>query len=352
MSYLSSTNSTLPELELNHKLFLDRVSLYLGASGSGKSTVMSAVMYELRNYIDQIVCFSPTDRQNNNYSKGLVPLPCIHYQITEKILIDIWERQEVLCFAYAKVNDKTVLRSLFDKVPNNGAYKNTIESLSRKLKESCEELKRSNDATSGVKIQEMEASCGKLITMFIKRCIEENTKYLQGLNLSETERFAVRYISLNPRILIIFDDCTDQIKKLKSHPIIQKIFYQGRWNYITCLICAHTDKVFDPELKKNAFITIFTEPTSAAAYFTRGSNDLTKEERKRAENASKIAFANYGRDHQKLAWVREESVFKKFTAERHDSFQFGNQFIWKYCDKIKADPGKTVVNNKFASLLK
>ena len=166
------------------------------------------------------------------------------------------------------------------------------------------------------------------------------------MRLSDQEKFTMKYATLNPRLLLIFDDCTDQLKRMKKHPVIQKIFYQGRWNFITCLIACHTDKALDPELKKSAFVTMFTDEPSANAYFSRGSNDLTKEDQRKAQAALKAAFTPAER-FQKLAYVRDEGVFKKFIATKYDDFQFGSQHVWQYCETIKAEPGTAAVNNRF-----
>lgn len=342
--------SALPTLDFHYARFLDRMTILLGASGSGKSTVMVDALHSLKDHVGQIVVVSPTDRQNHTYDRGLVPLPCIHYVLTEKLLNDIWERQNALVNVYTRATDPSVLRALFDKIPNNGAARQTISEINRKLRERAKEVERSVEdlETARVMLKDMEAEGGKLIIIIFKQCIAKNREVLRGMNLSPELRFAEKYFELNPRLVLIFDDCTDLLKKFKSHPVIQKLFFQGRWAYITCLIACHTDKVLDPELKKNAFVTIFTEETSAHAYFERGSNDLTKAGKKRANDACNIAFSELSK-YQKLAFVREENKFYQFVAEIHPNFQFGSEYVWQYCNSIKASAGNATMNNRFIS---
>jgi hypothetical protein len=166
------------------------------------------------------------------------------------------------------------------------------------------------------------------------------------MKLTKDEAYTLKYFDLNPRLALIFDDCTDLISKFKKHPVIQKLFFQGRWAFITCLIACHTDVALEPGLKKNAFVTIFTEETSAHAYFERKTNDLTKEQKQRAANACKISFTSLSR-FQKLAWLRDEGCFYIFTSRIHSNFAFGNQHFWEFCNKIKAEAGAIPINNKF-----
>lgn len=340
--------SSLQELDINYKYFLDRSTLLFGESGTGKSFVMVDILYQLQPYVDQIIVISPTDRQNHTYDKGIVPLPCIHYTITSKLLDDIWQRQNALSEVYTKANKPDVLRNLFDKIPNNSRTISIISSIHSKLRNYKDEVENdcADPSSARAKMTEMETECKKLITMIWRAEINKNRGYLQKLSLSKDEQFSLKYLNLNPRLVLILDDCTDLLKKFKTHPVMQKLFYQGRWAYITALIACHTDKALDPELKKNAFISIFTEETCAHAYFERKSNDLDKDAKTRASQACKVAFTPLAR-HQKLAWVREEKKFYKFTASSHTNFKFGSQYIWEYCDRIKAEEGALSADNKF-----
>lgn len=340
--------SSLPEFDFDYKRFLDRSTILYGESGTGKSFVMVDILHLLKPYVDQIIVISPTDRQNHTYDKGIVPLPCIHYNITPKLLDDIWERQNALAAVYTKANNADVLKKLFDRIPNNSYERGVIDSINKK-KRDYEDLINSEEKEEGVaraKIADMEKECKKLIILIYKHCINKHKDRLAKLPLSKDEQFSLKYLNLNPRLVIIFDDCTDLLKKFKSHSVMQKLFYQGRWAFITALIACHTDKALDPELKKNAFVNIFTGEKSANSYFERKTNDLDKEERVRASAARKTAFTPMAK-HQKLVWVREENKFYRFTASSHDNFKFGSSVIWEYCKQIQAEAGTINTDNKF-----
>jgi len=342
------TGLTLRNLEFLPEKFVDRLAILLGASGSGKSVVICDILHCIKDHVEQIIVISPTDRQNHTYDKGIVPSPCIHYTITEKLLVDIWDRQNALVSVYTNANNPNILRALFNKIQNNTDARKIIDEINTKLRNRAKEIKEDGGDPELIKskIQEMETEGGKLILAIFKRCIKANKEQLSNMKLTKEEIYSLKYFDLNPRLALIFDDCTDLIKKFKAHPIIQKLFFQGRWAFITCLIACHTDVALEPGLKKNAFLTIFTEETSAHAYFERKTNDLTKEQKRVSANACKIAFTGLAK-YQKLAWVRDESRFYTFTSKIHGNFRFGSQHFWDFCNKIKAEAGSIPTNNKF-----
>ncbi len=342
--YKYKRKMSLAELDFNYKHFLDKSTLLFGKSGSGKSFVMVDILYQLQGYVEQVVVISPTDRQNHTYDKGLVPLPCIHYTITPELLDNIWDRQTALSSAYTRANKYEIVKSLFDKIPGNATTRNIIDSIHRKLRDFRGEV--ANDEDADARIAEMETECKKLITMVWKDGINKNRGALSKLELNSDERYCLKYINLNPRLVLVFDDCTDQLKKYKGHPVMQKLFYQGRHSFITVLIACHTDKALDPELKKSVYVNIFTEESSAHSYFYRGSNDLDKIARSKAESASKSAFTPLAK-HQKLVWTRDDDKFYRFTATARLNFKFGSQYVWEYCNQIKADAGTVSADNKF-----
>lgn len=339
--------TSLDELVFNYKLFLDRTTVLFGESGTGKSFVIVDILKHLQPYAEQILVISPTDMQNNTYS-GIVPKPCIHYTLTAQLLEDMWERQDTFAGVSKKADNPDVIRSLFSKIPSKNNSMIVIDSVYKKLSDYKAELKNEyhDDAVIEAKFKDMDKKCKELIQMIYKKAINDNTNTLSKMNLTIDEQFTLKYINFNPRLVLIFDDCTDLLKKFKTHPVMQKLFYQGRHAKITALIACHTDKALDPELKKNAFVSIFTEETCAHAYFERKSNDLDRDAKDRAKAACKIAFTPLAK-FQKLAWVREEKKFYRFTAASHPPFKFGNEYIWEYCKQIQTEAGMLNSNSKF-----
>ncbi len=342
--------TSLPTFDINYKYFLDKSAILYGETKSGKSSILVDILYHLKPHVDQIVVISPMDRQNHTYDRGIVPLPCIHYEITTELLDSIWKRQGGFSVVYSRVNKTNILKSLFDRIPNNERARNEIRQIYQKLKEFKQEIetKESDPAIASSQVASMEADCKQLIIMIWKHYINLNSAFLQNLQLSAAERYSLKHITFNPRLVLIFDDCTAEMKKFNTHPVMKKLFYQGRWAYITTLIACHTDKCIDPELKKGAFVSIFTEEPCASAYFDRCSNNFNKEARTRAYEALKAAFTPLAK-YQKLVWVREDKKFYRFTATLRDEFKFCSDIVRKYCDKCCAVEDEQDSNNEFVA---
>jgi hypothetical protein len=340
--------SSLQEFNINYKYFLDQSTLLYGETKTGKSSIMVDILYHLKPFVEQIIVISPSDPQNHTYDRGVVPLPCIHYEITSELLNNIWERQNALAAVYSRANEPTVLKGLFDKITNNGRARDEISQIYRKLKEYKAEIESTESEQSIMrsKVSTMEKDCKELILLIWKRYISINMRHLRRLKLSADEQYSLKYLDLNPRLVLIFDDCTPDMKKFSSHPVMKKLFFQGRWAFITFLIACHTDKCIDPELKKNAFVSIFTEESCANGYFERQSNNFGKEAKERANNALRAAFTPMTK-FQKLVWVREDKRFYKFTATIRDGFEFGGDILREYCSRCQSSKNGAVTNNKF-----
>lgn len=336
----------MPEIQLSYKHILDLSTIVIGESGSGKTFVITDLLYHLAGHVDQIMVISPTDLQNQSYSCGLVPLPLIHYKLTGELLDTIWERQEAFGAVYKKVNNVGILRSLFDRIATS-EHRGLLVKMEEKLRTAKEESTRANgEDAAKAKIETMEKEYNKIKIMIYKKFIFDSRSKLERQNLTEDEKYTLRYLNFNPRLVMIFDDCTDLLKKFKGHSVIQKIFYQGRWSFITSIIACHTDKALDGELKKNAYVTIFTEESSAGAYYTRTNMGFDKETLIKATEARKIAFTPM-KPFQKLIWNRLDRQYYCYTAAKHENFRFGSDALWDYCNKCKKETGAVASGNRF-----
>ena len=337
---------SLENLKISHQYFLDRTTLIFGETGTGKSFIMTDILYQLKSFVDQIIVVSPMDRQNHTYDKHMVPPPFIHYDITKELLNNIWERQNAFASVYARANNEDIIKSLFERIPRNDRAHDVIRAIQTKLHD-CEKAIPRDCKNRDKKISKMKAEYNETVKKIWKSRIDKYRKDIAALDLSEDEQYTLKYINFNPRLVLVLDDCTDLLDKFKSHPVIKKLFYQGRWAHITALIACHTDKALNPELKKNSFVNIFTEMSCARAYFSRPSNNFDKESYNNAINMCKIAFSPID-EHQKLVWIRDEKRYYKYTAVPHSGFRFGSEHMWEYGEKIQAEKNK-LINNKFIS---
>lgn len=346
--------SVLQELDFSWQTFLDKTTVLYGESKTGKSTVIVDILYQLKPFVEQIIVISPTDRINHTYSgktikDRVVPLPCIHYSISDKLLKDIWERQEALVAVYTKANDPDIIAGLFNRLQLIDVNRNLADvDARRRAREAEIRSQYTDEDTIKGKIEEMEVDFNKLVNMIHKHYINENRAKLSKMNLTKDEQFTLKFLNLNPRMVLIFDDCTDELGKFKNHPVMQKIAFQGRWNYITTLVACHTDKKLDTSFKSNAFNSIFTEESCANVYFGRGSLGVDKEGKDRAKVACKAAFSPTAK-FQKLIWVREDKKFYRFTATKRPGFTFGSPVIWDMCRQISAEGQVISSDNRFVN---
>ncbi len=337
----------LPDLEFAPEIFVDRSALLLGASGSGKSVTIIDILFTIKDYVDQIIVISPTDKQNHTYDCGVIPRPCIHYDLTEELLKNIWDRQAALVDAYTRMNNIDIFKSLFDRCSDQKSCE-LLLTAARLLRDTKAEIIATNESgPANEKCKAVVIKYDVFREKVYKKCIESNSAQLKKMNLNTDEKFTLKYMHMNPRIVLIFDDCTELLDKFKTNSYLKKLFFQGRHSFITILIASHTDKAISPEIKKNIFATLFTEPTSFHAYVNRGSNDYDRDGKKKALNAEKVAFTPT-QPHQKLAYIRDQGKYYKFTANRQYDFKFGSDIFWEYCNRIVGDGRAMSVNNKFA----
>lgn len=339
----------LDELHYTYLNFIDQMTILYGESKTGKSTIIIDILHHLNNHVDQIIVYAPTDRSNDTYQSGVVPMPCIHYEVNVKTLEDLYERQEALTLVYKRANAPHVIDGLIARI-NDSRINKVLSDLSAARDKAVSEICKT---TEGIIAEQQIAALtdrhNRYVASFKKALIERHkAKLLIGAN--DDERHAIKYLHLNPRIVVIFDDCTEQLDKIKREPIMQKFAYQGRHQFITTIIAIHTDKNLDPAFKKNAMNCIYTEESCMMAYIDRPSNSFGKEARRAAFEAIKSAFTPLAK-FQKLIWVREEKKYYRFTAQKHPNFSFGSPLLWEYCKSIQARGGASESNNKFISNL-
>lgn len=345
-------NNLPPELDFDVDLFLDRSTVLYGESGSGKTSIIKDVLHLLKNHIKQIIVISPTDPQNGSYSKNnTVPLPCIHYTLTETLLKDIWERQEALSATYKTVHDINILDKLFRRL-NLSERNSDIERIKMAKLDAIEKIRDQNidQSKKQKEIEKVEEDYQKFFLKFYKHHIIGNYRYLQQLDLTEEEKFSLKYIGINPRKIIIFDDCTDQIKALNTEgkSYLQKLFFAGRWNFLTFIIAAHDDKALTTEMRKSSYVSFFCNSISATSYFHKQTNGQTRAIAKKINDwidNKKLFDSNDG--HQKLVYIRQKNEFFVYTAKFHEEFEFIDGVLKRFFNEIKKD-GRTVnPNNRF-----
>lgn len=345
---MQKESSNLPEeIDLHKDLFLDKTTCIYGGSGTGKSAVISAILYLLRSIVPQILVVCPTDRENQTYSKKMVPLPLIHYRLDEDLLHRIWKRQEALSQIYAKVNEESILRRLYERLRLR-EIDNVLQKAQYAKVDTIKKLEEQylDQVLRGKKIEEIEARYKEFFTMMYKTYVIRNRSTLSKMNLSPEEMFAIKHIDINPNMVLVLDDCSAELNKIKSKEgkfLLEQMFFQGRHVHMTILIAVHDDTMLNSELRKNAFLSVFTQDLAANTYFERRSNGFTRKIAKQVAEWAPNVFTGY----QKLLYMRIDAKFYRFTAEKKDNFCFGSELIRDYCNLIKPDENQVDHSNEF-----
>ena len=156
---------------------------------------------------------------------------------------------------------------------------------------------------------------------------------------------------MNPRIVLIFDDCAAEFKQCFNRPVFKRLFYQGRHSYITSIFCNQDDTDLPANLRKNVSINIFTQPAVAKANFERGSNKYSKDMIKKAENLYEEVFIGY----RKLIFIDNDSnknMFYHYTAKIVEPFKFGSTSLHSLCSAVATEEGSIDKQNKYYSIFK
>jgi len=330
-----SDGSRLHWLEKDPALFLDQTIAIYGRRKSGKSTMIDDIMYVLRNDISIVFVVSQTASSTNPY-EGKLPKCCVKHNASKEWLESLVNNQKKRALIYNTANNEKILESLFKKIqsPTASAMQ---KSIILKANQKLQTLEQSTlqFAVKRLQKQEIQKIMRKaILTLYKKEIANFSHQLLARKDLTTQERIAIQYLNFNPRVLLVFDDCASVFKKwTKESPLINEIFYNGRWLFFTVIISTQTDKVVSTELRGNAMINIFTNKEAAITNFNRNSNGYTKEDRQRAATCVEMVFGSSHDDHnhKKLVYLPfvDGDLFRYTVADIHDAFQMCSPIVWE-----------------------
>lgn len=329
----------IPYLEKDANNYFMKSTTIYGASKSGKSTIAIEILKLLQPLIPLITIFSPTEQENQTF-KDIVPNEVIYATLEIPTLEKIYKRQRAATRIYNICNDRGRLRPLFMKVSNIELREAEV-----KVREQAEDLKRRKERddtldpiSRKVAVAAVDGALDKYLIKMYKHTIRGERERLKRMRLNDEETYIVRYLDFNPNILIMFDDCaTTFTKKFQKNKVVQDIFFQGRHSYITTVFIFQDDLNLESSLRKNSFVNIFTTQQCALAYFERGSNSFSKDEKKKAVRIiNHVLDPLNKREHKKLVYMRDDDdPFRYTIAGLYDQFRFGSSALWNMCDKLR-----------------
>jgi len=348
----------IPRYKKNFASLINRNIILYGPTGSGKSTVIRDLMHFTQKCYPIVFAFAPTNREKHDFDK-LIPAPLVFEDFGLKEVTDLYIRQRSTTEIYNNANEPKTLHSLFHRVASSRA-KGFLEKLlhykAKAIKEAehrCESLSEKKN-----KRDEINTIFKEKLVHFYKQVINPNAKKLQSMDLSKEEKFALRYRFLNAKVLAIFDDAYTEIMKLlregrkKGNETIKNFFFRGRHANITHWYGFQDDNKLDTEVRKNAFLSIFTNQQVALSYFNRPANSFSLQEKKRAEAAINVVFDEelMGTKHAKLVYSRlDKYSFQYIISDEHEDkeIKMCSKAVREYCHKIKSKDSNFDMNNPY-----
>lgn len=309
-------------LDKTYKHYLNKSTILFGASGSGKSTILIDILYQLKDHVPLVFVFSPTSDTNNAFD-GIVPGPLIYQNVEIEILTSIYNRQQAATKIFNTVNNINTLKSIFVAIATPEELR--LESLA---------IENANRILSKKNISDLTRLRDDYLIKLYKKSIRGKKELAAIRSPGTVTQYVLKYLDFNPNCVVVLDDCGAVLKKFQKEEVVKKIIFQGRHSYINIILTLQDDLNLDSSIKKNAFVNIFTTARCATAYFERGSNSFSRKDKELAARSILSTFAA-GSDFKKLVYIRDDlEPFRYVVADIHDNFRFGNSHLWDMCNKI------------------
>ena len=266
----ASTSSEFTRANLTAESFINTSCAIYGRSGSGKSKIIQHILYLLRDSNPTTVVFSMSEGRNHAYSDAMVPRILVHDRVSEEVIQEIAEKQTRKKKIYDRANNIQTLDSLFARVATEQQRLVRAE-MQRAFDEVASQ--RPIDEITRNKFTDM------LISFFHRVLDPMESRLRRVSDLSDNERFAVEWFQFNPRITIVFDDCSTELQKLRTCGDALELIFQGRHGFCTTVIAAHAETCLAPAARSNITQSFFTDQTVANQFAMRQNNAFSRERR-------------------------------------------------------------------------
>lgn len=333
--------------------YVDRTTLILGGTSSGKTFLTTEILHTCKDYIPNIIVIAPEGSQK--FYRGKIPDKCIKEDLTKKMLINIWTRQQEASEIYNTANDAANLESLFKKTSDREGQI-VIEAIIRGAQGRIKRIEAMHDIPYDQKksaISKIKDRMVEEITRQYKIYIRKNKEKLKTLfeTLSLPEKITLEYLDFNPRLMLIIDDkteCLDKyfkyFKKGQEENIFEQIFFRGRHNFITLIIAAHSDEQFKPAFRQNARVIYYTTTKALISSMAKPGSGYSSSDKKTAQRIANYILGDAEQldsrsmNFKKLCYVQGEKYNWQYTvADKYPDFTLGCRALY---DMTKLFPDK------------
>lgn len=267
---MAASPSDFIKANLTAESFINTSCAIYGKSGSGKSKIIQHILYLLRDHNPTVIVFSMSEKRNNAYSTAMVPRILVHDNVSEEVIQEIAEKQTRKRKIYDRANNIATLDTLFARVATDQQRVARAE-----IQRAYDEVasKHSIDEVTKNKFTDM------LISFFHRVLDPAEARLRRMPDLSENERFAIEWFQFNPRITIVFDDCSTELQKLRTCGDALELIFQGRHGFCTTIIAAHGETFLAPTARSNVTKSFFTDQQVANQFAMRTTNAFSREKR-------------------------------------------------------------------------
>ena len=151
--------------------------------------------------------------------------------------------------------------------------------------------------------------------------------------LNEQEKSVISYFNVNPRTLIIMDDCASLLEPIKKDIALIKAAFEGRHSFITSVFAMQNITAMPAPLRQNSMLLLFT--TSAAVnMFFNNSAAGQKHNHKAAHQYASAIFGTNESHHKKMAFVPDQNQFYYTLAKVYPPFEFGSKSFRRLMENL------------------
>lgn len=275
----------------NEKDFLQKFTLILGNTKTGKSVIVRDILTKLYNVTPNIIIFTPTAKEYDELFANCQ----IKTSVTQENIENILLRQKEVKEIYEKVHSKTFLSDLLKQavlpiVCNDIKLVNNLyENLEKGLKKIEDKDKKINTLRAAIK--KFIGDNSEKRNSFL----EKYSKYLSDLNkeqfnIHRNKNYANYIIAfdINPNIVIVFDDLTEKIPdmlRMQSNvedpnepksPVFMKLTTKCRHYFMTVILVAHGVNSVKKDIRAQIKNIISTDNAQMIDYLDKDAKHLSK----------------------------------------------------------------------------
>ena len=347
----------VPRLNMKENpYFLNKLTLIYGQSFSGKSVLIKDILASLKDSVPIGICCNPTNTQNGDYD-GIFPEQCIYDDVTKPLLQRIFQRQQNVIAMYDLVRDPDQLRPLYKKVGDAESQKK-IDRLNNIYQKGIRDFKSTYEKSEiDVALEDLKAKYTKKLVNIYRGSIIANLERIDMRSLTDMQKAIISNFTINPRLLILIDDCASSIREWSQLEETKKLFYQGRHLQVTTIITMQAISVINPSLRNNAHISLFTTAKAVNNYYAKATSGASPDERKQIMKIASVVFAES--DDKSKPNFRKLCILGSIIKTPHPvqyiiaspkKRRFGSAALWAVCDSVKKEQALSLTSNSFSKM--